>query len=48
MKLENIMLGDVNDLETVKIADFGFAVQLVTDEDRKKVRQSWKILTSPD
>lgn len=40
IKLENIMLGEVNDLQSVKIADFGFAVEVATEEDRKKVSKA--------
>ena len=39
IKLENMMLGEVNDLRSVKIADFGFAIEIHTDEDRSKVRR---------
>lgn len=31
------MLGQLNDLESVKIADFGFAIEVATPEARDKV-----------
>eukprot|EP00873_Tetraselmis_striata_P019656 jgi/Tetstr1/439920/TSEL_028327.t1 len=37
IKLENVMLGQLNDLESVKIADFGFAIEVATPEARDKI-----------
>jgi serine/threonine protein kinase len=45
IKLENIMLGQLNDLGTAKIADFGFAIQVANQEEREKV--GWESVTVP-
>eukprot|EP00951_Prasinocladus_malaysianus_P033672 scaffold334620_cov53-Prasinocladus_malaysianus.AAC.1 len=37
IKLENIMLAEVNDLQSIKIADFGFAIEIHDEEQRSQV-----------